>query len=219
MPKPTNRWARARYHLAVKEIAMRLFALDIPLWLLDWSGSLMLVVSLIYLWTKRSGYWWWGNASTLPYFLLFLSSQQWLFAGLQASYLLFGVHGQYLWWLERRRDQRGIRFAEIFWYNVGWVLSLLMFVYATAITDLSTALNQIQFAATALALLANWATTRKWVWSWSAWIAVNALQAIFFEQVGYWGLMSLQFILASMSVYGLIQWRAAREPRRERSPA
>jgi len=37
---------------------MRLLGLDIPLWLLDWSGSLMLVVSLIYLWTKRSTYWW-----------------------------------------------------------------------------------------------------------------------------------------------------------------
>ena len=188
---------------------MRLLGLDIPLWVLDWSGSLMLVVSLIYLWTKRSGYWWWGNASTLPYFGLFVSSGQWLFAGLQASYLLFGVHGQYLWWLERRRDQRGVHFAETFWYNVGWVLSLLMFAYATAITDLTTALNQVQFAATALALLANWGATRKWVWSWYAWIAVNALQAIFFEQVGYWGLMSLQFVLAAMSVYGLLQWRAA----------
>ena len=188
---------------------MRLLGLDIPLWVLDWSGSLMLVVSLIYLWTKRSGYWWWGNASTLPYFGLFVSSGQWLFAGLQASYLLFGVHGQYLWWLERRRDQRGVHLAETFWYNVGWVLSLLMFAYATAITDLTTALNQVQFAATALALLANWGATRKWVWSWYAWIAVNALQAIFFEQVGYWGLMSLQFVLAAMSVYGLLQWRVA----------
>jgi len=188
---------------------MRLLGLDIPLWVLDWSGSLMLVVSLIYLWTKRSGYWWWGNASTLPYFGLFVSSGQWLFAGLQASYLLFGVHGQYLWWLERRRDQRGVHFAETFWYNVGWVLSLLMFAYATAITDLTTVLNQVQFAATALALLANWGTTRKWVWNWYAWIVVNALQAIFFEQVGYWGLMSLQFVLAAMSVYGLLQWRAA----------
>ena len=188
---------------------MRMLGLDIPLWVLDWSGSLMLVVSLIYLWTKRSGYWWWGNASTLPYFGLFVSSGQWLFAGLQASYLLFGVHGQYLWWLERRRDQRGVHFAETFWYNVGWVLSLLMFAYATAITDLTTVLNQVQFAATALALLANWGTTRKWVWSWYAWIVVNALQAIFFEQVGYWGLMSLQFVLAAMSVYGLLQWRAA----------
>ena len=188
---------------------MRPLGLDIPLWVLDWSGSLMLVVSLIYLWTKRSRYWWWGNASTLPYFGLFVSSGQWLFAGLQASYLLFVVHGQYLWWLERRRDQRGVHFAETFWYNVGWVLSLLMFAYATGITDLTTVLNQVQFAATALALLANWGTTRKWVWNWYAWIVVNALQAIFFEQVGYWGLMSLQFVLAAMSVYGLLQWRAA----------
>jgi len=171
---------------------MHMLGIDVPLWVLDWSGSLMLVISLVYLWTKRSGYWWWGNASTLPYFLLFMSSGQWLFAGLQASYLLFGLHGQCLWWLERRRDQRGIRFTETFWYNVGWVLSLLMFAYATAITDLSTALNQLQFAATALALLANWGT----------------LQAIFFEQVGYWGLMSLQFVLAGMSMYGLLQWRS-----------
>jgi nicotinamide mononucleotide transporter len=195
--------------------SMHVLGLEIAQWMLDWSGSLMLVISLVYLWAKRSGYWWWGNLSTLPYFALFVSSGQWLFAGLQASYLLFGIHGQYLWRLEHRRDDRGIHFDEVFWYNVGWVLSLLMFAYATAITDLTTPLNQLQFCATALALAANWATTRKWTWSWYVWIAVNTLQAIFFAEVGYFGLMSLQFVLAAMSVYGALRWRAAAA----RSPA
>ena len=111
---------------------MSFFGLDVPTWVLDWSGSLMVVVSLVYLFRKRNGYWHWSNASLLPYFALFVSGHELMLAGLQASYLVFGVHGLALWKLEHRRDHRGGRFNERAWYNAGRILSLAIFGYTIA---------------------------------------------------------------------------------------
>ena len=82
---------------------MNLLGVDVPAWVLDWTGSLCVVVSLVYLFEKRMAYWHWSNASLVPYFLLFVSGGQYMLAGLQVSYLVFGVHGLLLWRLERRR--------------------------------------------------------------------------------------------------------------------
>jgi hypothetical protein len=72
---------------------MEPLGMDIPLWVLDWTGSALVVVSLIYLFEKRTSYWHWSNASLLPYFALFVSGDQLMLAGLQLSYLIFGLQG------------------------------------------------------------------------------------------------------------------------------
>lgn len=186
---------------------MNLWGLEIPAWLLDWSGSLCVVVSLLFLFHKRLAYWHWSNASLLPYFLLFLSSGQWMLAGLQVTYLIFGLHGLYLWWLEQQRNQGLLRFNEPLWYSVTWVASLSIFAYTVIVTDFSQSWNWVQFAAVSLALVANFATTRKWSWSWPVWIGVNAIQAVYFAHLELWALFGLQFVLASMSVFGYRAWK------------
>ena len=92
----------------------------------------MVVVSLWYLFGKRIAYWHWSNASLVPYFALFASTGQFMLAGLQASYLIFGVHGLLLWRLERARDRLGRRFNEAVWYQIGWMLSLAIFALRVA---------------------------------------------------------------------------------------
>ncbi|WP_198170383.1 nicotinamide mononucleotide transporter family protein [Deinococcus arboris] len=186
---------------------MTLFGLTIPALALDLAGGLCVLVSLYYLWAKSSTYWHWSNASLLPYFLLFLSGKQWMFAGLQVTYLLFGLHGLYLWHLETRRARGEIQFNERGWYGVTWAASLLIFAYTVAATDFSAAWNWVQFAAVTLALVANFGTTRRWSWSWPVWVAVNAVQAVYFWHLDYWVLFGLQFVLAAMSIYGWRQWR------------
>ena len=186
---------------------MNILGLEIPSWVLDWSGSLCVVVSLMYLFQKRLAYWHWSNASLLPYFLLFVSGAQWMLAGLQVSYLIFGIHGLYLWLLEARRDAGLIRFNEAAWYAVTWVASLAIFLVTVLVTDFSQIWNWVQFAAVSLALIANFGTTRKWAWSWGVWIAVNAVQAVYFFHLELWAQFGLQFILAGMSVYGWLEWR------------
>ncbi|MFC3832436.1 MULTISPECIES: nicotinamide mononucleotide transporter family protein [Deinococcus] len=192
---------------------MTVFGLDIPPLLLDLTGGLCVLVSLYFLWAKSSVYWHWSNLSLLPYFLLFLSGNQWMLAGLQVTYLLFGIHGLYLWHLERQRDERGVPFREGPWYGVTWAASLAIFASTVAVTDFGSAWNWVQFAAVTLALVANFGTTRRWAWSWPVWIAVNAVQAVYFWHTQYWVLFGLQFVLAAMSVVGWRAWR--RDERRD----
>lgn len=174
---------------------------------LDLGAGALVVISLLFLFRKNGWYWVFSNLSVFPYFALFIITRQYMLAGLQVSYLIFGLHGQYLWWLEQRRDRHGRQFNERVWYNLGWVLTALIFAYTVYISQLSDRWAWLQFAATSAALVANWATTRKWIWSWWLWIAVNAMQAALFTHLGLWYQVGLQFILAAMSVRGLILWK------------
>jgi nicotinamide mononucleotide transporter len=107
-------------------------------------------------------------------------------AGLQASYLVFGVHGLLLWRREHRRDHLGRRFNEAVWYQIGWILSLRDVAYTVTATEFVDGWA-VEFVIVSLALVANWATTRKWTWSWPVWLTVNMLQAVYFWHLGLWG--------------------------------
>lgn len=179
----------------------------VPIALLDFAGSACVIVSLLFLFRKHRGYWHFSNLSLLPYFLLFLSTTQLMLAGLQVSYLIFGIHGWYLWRLEERRDRDGEAFNEGVWYNLGWVLTLSIFAYTVTLSDFSSGWTQLQFLVTGLSLIANLATTRRWVWSWYVWILVNLLQSLLFFHLQLWAQVGLQGVLAAMSVYGLVTWR------------
>lgn len=192
---------------------MELLGIDIPQWVLDWTGSTFVVISLVCLFEKRTAYWYWSNASLLPYFALFVSSDQLMLAGLQASYLIFGLHGLRLWQLERRRDTLGRPFDERLWYPLGWIGSLAIFAYTAAVTDFIDGWAWWQFTIVSLSLLANWATTRKWIWSWPVWLIVNSLQAVYFHHFELWAQFGLQFVLFAMSINGWRMWRReARTP-------
>lgn len=179
---------------------------QIPQWMFDWCGSILVVISLVPLFRKHRSYWHWSNASLVPYALLFVQAKQWMLLGLQVSYLLFGLHGLYLWHLEQQRDDHGRQFAESRWYAATWAISIGIFAYTVALTDFGDGWNWVQFLAVASALLANFATTRKWSWSWPVWILVNAVQAVYFFHLDLWGQFTLQFVLAAMSVYGWRVW-------------
>lgn len=184
-------------------------ALPLQSWL-DVAGSVLVVISLVFLIEKKPTYWHFSNLSLAPYFILFVLTEQYMLAGLQVSYLIFGLHGVLLWRFERLREDERTPFNERLWYNIGWMLTLLIFGFTAAISDLSSGWNVLQFAATSLALVANLATTRRWLWSWYVWLAVNALQAVLFFHLELWAQFALQWVLAAMSVMGLLRWRQMR---------
>jgi nicotinamide mononucleotide transporter len=188
---------------------MNILGLLIPFWVFDWTGSFCVIISLIYLFRKSSTYWHWSNASLVPYFLLFMGGQDWMLAGLQVSYLIFGIHGLYLWFLENRRDRGEIKFNEPVWYAVTWVASIAIFVYTVIVTDFkANPWNWVPFVAVLFSLIANFGTTRKWTWSWGVWILANAAYAVHFWHSGtdYRAQFALQFVLAAMSVKGWMDW-------------
>ncbi len=196
---------------------MNLLGFTVPQWLFDYSGSLFVIISLVFLFQKRFAYWHWSNASLLPYFLLFISGGQWMLAGLQVTYLIFGFHGLYLWYLEHRRDKGEIKFNEPLWYSVTWVASLLIFAYTVYVTDFSDKWNWVQFASVTLALIANFGTTRKWSWSWPVWILVNVVSALYFYHLGLWAQFGLQFVLGAMSIKGWLEWQSQDEQKLKRA--
>lgn len=61
---------------------MNILGFNLPQWLFDYSGSIFVIISLVFLFQKRFAYWHWSNASLLPYFILFATSSQWMLAGL-----------------------------------------------------------------------------------------------------------------------------------------
>ncbi|WP_293913267.1 nicotinamide mononucleotide transporter family protein [Deinococcus sp.] len=178
----------------------------IPPLALDLSGALAVLASLHFLFAKARAYWHWSNLSLLPYFLLFVAGGQWQLAGLQICYLIFGVHGLYLWHLEAQRDRGGVQFNEGAWYGVTWVASLTIFGYTVYVTDFSQPWNWVQFAVVGVSLVANFGTTRRQAWSWPVWILANAVGAVFYFHTQYWALFTLQFVLAAMSAYGWTVW-------------
>ena len=180
---------------------------SIPQWFWDYSGSAMAVISLVYLFRKQLAYWHWSNASVIPLFTLFMVQGLWQLAGLQVSYLIFGIHGLYLWFLENRRDRGEIKFNEPLWYAVTWVASLMIFAFTIYVTDFDEKWNWVQFVSVALSLIANFATTRKWTWSWPVWIVSNLINIVYFWHTRTWGQFGLQFVLIAMSVYGWLEWR------------
>lgn len=179
----------------------------IPAWMFDWAGSVLVLISLLYLIKKDTKYWYYSNLSLLPYFILFTFNEQFMLAGLQIAYLIFGMHGFWLWHLEKQKHENQRPFNEMFWYNLGWVLTLLIFTYSVTVTQFRDQWSWLQFIIVSLSLIANWATTRKWLWSWYIWLPVNSLQAIYFWHFGYWGLFTLQFALFTLSIRGLLVWR------------
>ncbi len=193
---------------------MNVFGLWVPQWFWDYSGSIAVIVSLVYLFKKHSAYWHWSNASLIPLFILFAVQGNWMFAGLQVSYLIFGIHGLYLWFLEQRRDHHRVKFNEPAWYAVTWVASILIFAYTVYVTDFSDRWNWVQFATVALSLVANFGTTRKWTWSWFVWIVSNLVNIAWFWHTQTWGQFGLQFVLIGMSMYGWLEW--AKEDRQAR---
>jgi nicotinamide mononucleotide transporter len=180
---------------------------ETPTWLVDWFASVLVVISLVFLFRKSIWYWHFSNASVLPYFLLFVAAKLYMFAGLQISYLIFGIHGLSLWLLEHRRDRHKKPFNERFWYNIGWIMTVGIFAFTVVITKFDDGWAWLQFTITSLSLIANWATTRKWTWSWYLWIFVNLLQGILFSHLSLWAQVGLQVVLAAMSVKGLFDWQ------------
>ena len=185
---------------------MNILGLEIPQWFFDYSGSVAVVISLIYLFRKQIAYWHWSNMSVVPFFILFVAQGAWLFAGLQISYLIFGIHGLYLWFLEQRRDRGEIRFNESAWYAVTWVVSLAIFGYTVYVTDFSNSWNWLQFFIVGIQLIANFGTTRKWTWSWAVWIVSNVMSLVYFSHAQIWGQFGLQFILIALSIKGWMDW-------------
>ena len=169
--------------------------------LFDWGGSVAAAISIVFLFRKSLGYWYFSIVATVLWFFVFVETESAMVAGLQLFYTVFALYGIARWRVQRR----GLVVPS--WLeHAGAGLALTIFVATIAVTEFSTWPSFVEFAAVALSILANWLTALKVVWCWPVWITTNALFAVLFLHLELWGLFTMQFVYAGLSVVGLWFW-------------
>jgi nicotinamide mononucleotide transporter len=169
--------------------------------LADWGGSILAAISIVCLFRKSLWYWYTGIAANVLWFYLFVTTSTLMVAGLQVSYAVFALYGIGRW----RRERHGDRLSGG-WDHGGTALALGIFALTVVATSFAGWPSWVEFAAVALSILANWLTAMKLVWCWPVWIATNALFAVLFFHAELWGLFTMQFVFAALSVVGLREW-------------
>ena len=169
--------------------------------LADWGGSIAAAISIVFLFKKSLWYWYFSIGATLLWFYVFVETDTMMVAGLQLFYTIFAVYGIARWY----RQKKGVTVPR--WLDhAGAGVAVAIFAAAAAITDFADWPSYVEFAAVALSIAANWLTAMKIIWCWPVWIATNVLFALMFFHFELWGLFSMQFVYAALSVAGWYAW-------------
>ncbi len=175
---------------------------SIPMWVLDWAGSIPFLISLFFFWFKRESSWHWSNASLLPYFLLFITTEAYMLAGLQVIYLLFGIHAFILWYGENRAKEWApkIRYITV-------PFGIIVFAYSVYITEFVGVWEVLQFLITATAIIGSVLLTLRYASAWTVYICSNVFGVIYFTHMELWGLTIVQVLAALISIQGYRLWK------------
>jgi nicotinamide mononucleotide transporter len=172
--------------------------------LADWGGSIAAAVSIVFLFKKSLAYWYFSILATLLWFYVFIRTDSLMVAGLQIFYTVFALYGIARWHLQNRGHT-----VPGWLDHVGGGLAIVIFIGTIVASEFSDWPSYVEFSAVALAILANWLTALKIIWCWPIWIATNVLFALLFFHFELWGLFSMQFVYAVLSVVGWTAWSRA----------
>jgi nicotinamide riboside transporter PnuC len=175
----------------------------IPVPVADWAGSIAAGISIVFLFRKSLWYWYFSIIATALWFYVFVRTDSLNVAGLQVFYTLFAVYGITRWHLQRRQ-----RSVPGWLDHAGAVLALTILAATLSLTTFAGWLTWVELAAVALSIFANWLTALKIVWCWPIWILTNVLFALLFFQLELWGVFSMQFVYALLSLAGWRMWLA-----------
>jgi len=177
-------------------------------YLFDWTGALLSVVAVSFLFRKSIWYWILSIAANLLLGILYLSQSLYMAAGLQVSFILFATYAIFRWRVESRAQH-----LPDYWERVGTVLALFIFIYTLLATRFTTAIAYFEFAAVSSFIVANWLTAKKQRFCWLAWIAGNSLFAPVLWEKHLYGMFAVQFIFIAMSLWGWRRWQDTPEGR------
>jgi nicotinamide mononucleotide transporter len=162
----------------------------------------------------RENPWCWpaGMVSVLTFAAVFGHARLYGAAALQLVYLGFSIYGWHAW---RHGGERGGRLsvsrtpARWAWgLTVGSALgSVALGLFFAWLTD--DALPLLDGGTTAVSLAAQWMATRKWLESWLAWIAVDAVYVGMYASQRLHGTAVLYALFLGMAVLGYREWRAS----------
>lgn len=174
---------------------------SIPSWILDTAGGILTLIALwFYVFNIRTA-WHFSNVSLIPYLMLFFALPVWPLFTMQACFVLFGIHGYILWYLQ----DVGSRHAE-WWRLVTTPIALILGTLAYITGDLSDVWGVMAFAIAALSIVASWGLAQRMAWSWIVWLPANVLGFFYYFHSELWFLTFLQIPLFLFSVYGYYEW-------------
>ena len=160
-----------------------------------------------------------GLATSLVYVWIFFSTKFYADMGLQIYYVLISIYGWYLWTRKpnKEADVNSDNYTNnIAVSNIPGSLALLLFFiflgiwypiyyildnYTDSVVPVSDSFT------TALAIIATWMLTRKFIEQWYLWIIANIVSVILYAMKGMYPTIILYAIYAGMSFYGYYEWR------------
>jgi len=175
----------------------------IPVPVADWAGSIAAAISIVFLFKKSLWYWYFSIIATALWFYVFVRSDSLNVAGLQVFYTLFAVYGITRWFMQKRQ-----RLVPAWLDHAGAILALTILGVTLSLTEFSGWTTWLELSAVALSIFANWLTALKIVWCWPIWILTNVLFALLFFHLELWGVFSMQFVYAVLSLVGWRMWLA-----------
>jgi nicotinamide mononucleotide transporter len=176
----------------------------IPEWLFGWTGNILTLICVFFYWKKMYTAWVLSMASLVPYFALFVSSEMWSLAGLQAIFMAYGLHGLLLWYFENNEHK-----WATWWRHLTTPLSVAIFAYTVFLNwgVIDDPWVMVQMVITVFSVAAAWGQARRYAWNWLVWLPANFLGFFYYANAGFWGLMLLQIPLFLLSVQGYYEWK------------
>lgn len=174
---------------------------SVPSWVLDWSGSILTMIGLYFYAFNLRNAWHWSNAGLVPYTLLFAATAMWPLFWLQVCFILFGLHGYVLWYLQ----DHGSKFVSK-WQFLTTPIAVGLLGLAYFNTVFTDAWAYVQFTIVAFSIVASWGLARRFAWFWLVWLPANVLGFFYYAHSELWSLMIIQIPLFLFSVYGYWEW-------------
>lgn len=164
-----------------------------------------------------------GIANNVVLFVVFLGAGVYAAAGLQAIYLVMGVHG---WWRWTRGEEQSRTYIAstprraVPWLVLAGIAGAAVLVWVlTSFTDSEVAVADA--LTTSASLVAQYMLNRKWIQNWFVWIGVDVVIIGISIVTGLWVIAALYLLFIGLCVFGFTSWRrvAADERERERVEA
>ncbi|HEY8464023.1 MAG TPA: nicotinamide mononucleotide transporter family protein [Bacillota bacterium] len=168
----------------------------------DLSGSLLAIISIVFIMRKSTWYWYLSILCNALWFLLFMNEAAYIAGGLQISYILFSIYAVIRWQLAKK--QRLIPGSLEY---VGGFLSLLAICIAILNTEFIDITNYLELVGVILLIIANWLTARQAVSCWYFWMMGDLIFASFLWNKQIYATFTAQVVLFIFSFRGLLEWK------------
>lgn len=170
------------------------------------------VITLVSVWlTARENIWSWptGIVSVILYGWIFWEARLYANALLQGLYLVLCIYGWYEW-LHGGREHDELQVSRTpAW---GWVVTVIAGAAASAATGWAmqrhtdAAMPYSDAATTALSIVAEAMTTRKWIENWLLWIGIDAVTTWMLAVQHLYSSAVLYALFVLLAVFGWMRW-------------